>query len=71
MDIKLAILAAIALAAALHLQFHRPYVSRDWLTRTSAVEVRCLVADATAGAVCQPRAERSRWTRLELIGDRL
>ena len=71
MDIKLAILAAIALAATLHLQSRRPYVSQDWLTRTSAVEVRCLVADAAAGSVCQPRTERSRWTRLELIGDRL
>lgn len=71
MDIRLAILAAVALAAALQLQSRQPYVSQDWLMRTSAVEVRCLVADAAAGAVCQPRAERSRWTRLELVGDRL
>jgi hypothetical protein len=61
MDIKLAILASIALAAALQLQSHRPYVSTDWLTGRSSGQSLCAAVHLERG--CEPFVERSRWTR--------
>ena len=61
MDIKVAILAAIAWTAALKLQDQQPYVSNDWLTRMSSIEHLCATGDLEMG--CLPFVDHSRWSR--------
>ena len=68
MDIKIAVLAALAFAAALRLPTEFPQISYAWLTRMSSAEIGCNASDAGMG--CQPPVERSRWTRPELASRR-
>jgi hypothetical protein len=68
MDIKIAILATLALAAVLRLPTDFPTVSYGWLTRMSSAETSCNASDA--GLACQQTVERSRWTRPELANRR-
>ena len=64
MDIKIAILATLALAAVLRLSSDFPSISYSWLTRMSSAELGCNASDMGLG--CQLPVERSRWTRPEL-----
>ena len=68
MDIKIAVLAMLALAAALRLPAEFPRVSYGWLTRMSSAEIGCSASDPGMG--CQQPVERSRWTRPELANRR-
>lgn len=68
MDIKIAVLAALAFAAVLRLPTDFPRLSYNWLTRMSTAELGCNASDAGLG--CQQPVERSRWTRPELANRR-
>lgn len=68
MDIRIAILATLALAAVLRLPANFPSLSYSWLTRMSSAEAGCNASDAGMG--CQQSVDRSRWTRPELANRR-